>query len=77
MHFYKSVYLEVNAAQRCNNRDGVIHARALYQSKCISAIKCVLLYYHHVCILVFFHVLVRSLLLRCMLKSALRMGVKT
>jgi len=34
-----------------------------YQSKSISAIKLIFLYYRHVCILVFFHALVCSLLL--------------
>jgi len=36
-----------------------------HQSKGISTIMCIL-YYHHVCILVFLHVFVYSLLLRCM-----------
>jgi len=50
-----------------------------HQSKYISAIKRILFYYRHVYILVFFHVFMCSLLLRCMLKksSALRVGVKT
>jgi len=51
-----------------------------HQSKCISAIKraSILFYYRHVCILVFFHVLLCSVLLRCMLKSgALRVVAKT
>ena len=62
-----------------------------HQSKCISAIKRILLYYRHVYIVVFVnffhefvcsfhltHVFLCSLLLRCMLKSsALRVGVKT
>jgi len=47
-----------------------------HQSKCISTIKRILFYYH-VCILVFFHVLVCSLLLLCVLRSiALRAGMK-
>jgi len=49
-----------------------------HQSKSISAIKRILIYYRHACILVFFHVFVCSLLMRCMLKSSsLRVGVKT
>jgi len=48
-----------------------------HQGKYISTIKRMLFYYRHVCILVFYHVLMCSLLLRCMLKSsALRVGVK-
>ena len=38
-----------------------------HQSKCISAIRRILFYYRHACILVFFNVLVSFLLLRCML----------
>jgi len=49
-----------------------------HQSKCINAIKRILFYYRYVCILVFFHVFVCSLLLRCVLKSrALLVGEKT
>jgi len=43
-----------------------------HQSKCISAIKRIIYYYRHVYIFVFFHVFVRSLSLRCMLKSIAR-----
>ena len=49
-----------------------------HRSKCISATKRIRFYYRHVCILVFIHVFVCSLSLRCMLKySALRVGVET
>jgi len=52
-----------------------------HRSKCISTIKRILYFSTtatYVCSLVFYHVLVCSLLLRCMLKScALRVGVKT
>ena len=48
-----------------------------HQSKCISAIKCILFYYFHKYILMHFHD-VFSLLLRYMIKfRALRVGVKT
>jgi len=42
-----------------------------HQSNCVSAIKRMLFYYHHVSIFVFFHVFVGSfLLLPCMLNVA-------
>jgi len=52
---------------------------AFYQSKCIDAIKRILFSYRHGYTLVFFHVFVCSLLLRCMFQvySALRVGEKT
>jgi len=46
-----------------------------HQCKRISAIKRIFFYYRHVCIFVFFHVLVCTFLLGCM-SSALRVGVK-
>ena len=46
------------------------------QRKCISAIKRMLSYYRHLCILMFFHVFLCSLLLRHM-SIALRVVVKT
>jgi len=49
-----------------------------HQSKCINATKRIFFHYRNVCMLVFFHVLVCSLLLRCIFKSsAVRVGVKT
>jgi len=48
-----------------------------HQSECISAIKRLLFYYRHVCILLFFRVFVCSFLLKCILKStALLVGMK-
>jgi len=68
------MYLEVIAVLRYNKHDDVIHA-------CVSKacfINVNVLYYRHVCILVFLHVFSYSMLLRCILKSsALRVGVKT
>jgi len=46
----------------------VLFMLMFHQSKCISAIKCILFYYRYAYIPVFCHVLVCSLLLRCMLK---------
>ena len=69
--FYKSMYSEVIAVLNYKH-DDVIHA---YVSKaCVSSKQMYLrhqahtLYYRHVCILVFLHVLAYSMLLRCMLK---------
>jgi len=48
-----------------------------HQSICVTAIRLMLFYHFHVCILELIHLLVRSLSLRCMLKPrALRVGVK-
>ena len=38
----------------------------LHQSKCITAIKCMLFYYRHIYIIQLIHIFVYSLLLRCM-----------
>jgi len=49
-----------------------------HQSLCINAVTLIHTYYCRVHILVLLHVLVYSLLVRCMLESgALRVGVKT
>jgi len=56
----------------------ILFMLVFHQNILISAIKRTLCYYLHVCILVFIHVFVCSLLLQCMLKRRmLHVGVKT
>jgi len=66
------MYLEVIAVVHYNNHDDVIHV--CVPKACVSSKymyyrhQAYTLYFRHVCILVFLHVFVYSLLLRCTFK---------